>query len=143
MVVWALRMLEEQPQRRRRDRRHNWIGVENKWLATRYGLDAPYIRTPGGKRRPLAEDVAALIERLLPIARETGDEPFLAVFRPTDRFETGSDAQRRLYRESGNWETVVDHLAQHVTSELQAGAPLNFYEWSPRHERAGTAIVAV
>jgi carboxylate-amine ligase len=41
LVIWALRVLEEQPQRRRRDRRHNWIGVENKWLATRYGLEAP------------------------------------------------------------------------------------------------------
>src|SRR4029079_4244410 len=107
LVIWALRVLEEQPQRRRRDRRHNWIGVENRWLATRYGLEAPYIRTPGGKRRPLAEDVAALLERLLPIARETGDERFFAPFQPISGFETGSEAQRRLYRESGSWEAML------------------------------------
>jgi carboxylate-amine ligase len=123
LVLWALRVLEEQPRRRRHDRRHNWIGVENKWLATRYGLEAPYIRTPGGKRRPLAEDVAGLIERLLPIARETGDEPFLAAFRPIDRFETGSELQRRLYRESGSWEALMDHLAHRLTGELQAAGP--------------------
>jgi carboxylate-amine ligase len=122
LVIWALRTLEEQPRRRRRDRRHNWVGTENKWLATRYGLEAPYIRSPGGKRRPLAEDAAALIERLLPIARETGDEPFLAPFRPLDRFETGSALQRRLYRESGSWEALLDRLAQQLTGELDAAA---------------------
>ena len=123
LVIWALRVLAEQPQRRRRDRRHNWIGVENKWLATRYGLEAPYIRTPGGKRRPLAEDVAALIERLLPIARETGDEPFLAPFRPIDRFKTGSEFQRQFYRQSGSWEALMDHLAHRLTGELEAVGP--------------------
>lgn len=149
LVIWALRTLEEEPRRRRRDRRHNWIGVENKWLATRYGLKAPYIRTPGGKRRPLAEDVAALIERLLPIARESGDEPFLAALLPIDRFETGSERQRRLYRESGNLEFLMDHLTQQLTSELEAAAPLQGFERPPgeaavlRPERAGTAAGAV
>ncbi len=123
LVLWALRVLEEQPRRRRRDRRHNWIGVENKWLATRYGLQAPYIRSPGGRRRPLVEDMAALTERLLPIARETGDEPFLAPFRSVERFETGSEFQRRFHREFGSWEALLDHLALRLTRELEAGAP--------------------
>ena len=26
----------------------HWIAVENKWLATRYGLQALYVRTPSG-----------------------------------------------------------------------------------------------
>jgi carboxylate-amine ligase len=120
LVLWALRTLEEQPHRRRGNRRHNWIGTENKWLATRYGLEAPYIRSPGGKRRPLAEDVAALLERLLPIARETGDEPFLAPFRPLERFETGSELQRRFYRDTGSWEALLDRLAGRFTDELGA-----------------------
>ena len=44
--------------------RRQWVAVENKWLATRYGLGAMYIRTPGGKRRPLAYDLSELMERL-------------------------------------------------------------------------------
>ena len=45
--------------------------VENKWLATRHGLQALYIRTPSGKRRALAYELAQSIERLLPVARES------------------------------------------------------------------------
>ncbi len=73
MVVAALRLLTEKPHLSRGDTRRHWIAVENKWLATRYGLQAMYIRTPAGKRRPLAKDVSELVDRLMPIAREMGD----------------------------------------------------------------------
>ena len=56
LVVATQRLLEERPHLRRGDMRRHWIAVENKWLATRYGLGAMYIRTPGGKRRPLKQD---------------------------------------------------------------------------------------
>ncbi|MGE3809220.1 MAG: YbdK family carboxylate-amine ligase, partial [Gemmataceae bacterium] len=125
LVIWALRALDEQPRQLRRDRRHNWIGVENKWLATRYGLEAPYIRSPGGKRRPLSEEVARLIERLLPIAREIGDDEFLTPFRAIERFETGSEFQRRFYRQSGGWRALMHQLVSRLTGELGAEGSVN------------------
>jgi carboxylate-amine ligase len=133
LVIWALRVLEEQPERRRYDQRRNWIGVENKWLATRYGLAAPYIDKPDGTRRRLVEDTAELIERLLPIARETGDATFLAPFRSLHRFETGSERQRRLYRASGSWEVLMDHLVQDLTLELDAADAM--HRKGPRREQ--------
>jgi carboxylate-amine ligase len=91
LSIFGLRLLTEDPRARRGDIRRHWIAVENKWLATRYGLGATYIRTPSGKQRTLAHDLAELIERLLPIAREVGDEPYLAGLKPVDQIETGAD----------------------------------------------------
>jgi carboxylate-amine ligase len=110
LVISSLRLLEERPHLRTGDMRRHWIAVENKWLATRYGLAGMCIRTPGGRKRQLGQDVADLITRLLPIARQTGDHPFLAVFQPGDKFESGAARQRRIYRETGNWKAVVDDL---------------------------------
>jgi len=45
-------------------------------VATRYGLNAIYLRTPGGKRRPLATELDVLVNRLLPVAKDLGDERY-------------------------------------------------------------------
>jgi carboxylate-amine ligase len=119
LVIYSLRLLKERPQLRRGDMRRHWIAIENKWLATRHGLDAMYIRTPAGKRRPLAHDLADLIERLLPIARESDDHSFLTALQPIPRFETGTSRQRRLYRETGNWKTLTQDMTQRLAEELE------------------------
>jgi carboxylate-amine ligase len=119
LVVATERLLEERPHLRRGDMRRHWIAVENKWLATRYGLRAMYIRTPGGKRRPLVHDLKELVDRLLPIARETGDYPFLAALLPIDSFESGAARQRRVYRETGNWKSLTDDMTRRLSQELE------------------------
>src|SRR5262249_54649081 len=108
LVIATERLLEERPQLRRGDMRRHWIAVENKWLATRYGLGAMYIRTPAGKRRPLDHDLNELINRLLPIARETGEHSFLRSLQPADRLESGAERQRRLYRDTGSWKALIE-----------------------------------
>ncbi len=110
LVINSLRLLEEKPLSQRGDLRRHWIATENKWLATRYGLGASYIRTPAGKRRQLRQEVADLVERMMPIARETGDAPFLAKLTPMDTFENGAARQRRVYRDGGSWKAVTDDL---------------------------------
>ena len=122
LVVATQRLLEERPQLRRGDMRRNWIAVENKWLATRYGLAATYIRTPGGKRGPLMQDVNDLIQRLLPIARENGDDSYLAALLPIEQFESGADRQRRLYRDAGNWQPLIADMTERLSQELEAGS---------------------
>ncbi len=119
LVISAQRLLEERPHLRCGDIRRHWIAVENKWLATRYGLKAMYIRTPSGKRRPLAQDLSDLLTRMTPIARETGGYPFLAALIPTDKFESGADRQRRLYREHGSWPALIDDLTKRFADELK------------------------
>ncbi len=119
LVISAQRLLTERPLLRRGDIRRHWIAIENKWLATRYGLEAMYIRTPSGKRAPLAQDLSDLIGRLSPIARESGDYPFLAALLPVDKFESGADRQRRLYRETGSWPALVDDMTMRLAEELK------------------------
>lgn len=119
LVSFGLKLLENRPQLRRGDARRQWIAIENKWLATRYGLGAMYIRTPGGKRRGLAHDLSELVHRLEGVARDNGAYPFLAPFHNLDRYETGADRQRRLYRETGNWKAVIDDQKQRLAEELK------------------------
>jgi carboxylate-amine ligase len=120
LAVATQRLLVERPHLRRGDMRRHWIAVENKWLATRYGLGAMYIRTPGGKRRPLAHDLSELLARLLPVAREMGDDQFLEALGPVDKFESGAAWQRRLYREAGNWRTLVEQQTAQFARDLTA-----------------------
>jgi carboxylate-amine ligase len=120
LTVSGLRLLQERPRLRRGDIKRHWIAVENKWLATRYGLQAMYIRTPTGKRRPLVKDLTDLIDRLMPIAREFGDDKYLASLQPLSKLETGADQQRRVYREAGNWKALVDFMTKQLLHDLES-----------------------
>lgn len=119
LVVSSLRLLKERPHLVRGDMRRHWIAVENKWLATRYGLEAMYIRTPAGKRRRLAKDLAELVNRLMPIAQEMNDHTFLNAILPLDKFESGAARQRRLYRETGSWKALIDDATSRLVKELE------------------------
>jgi gamma-glutamyl:cysteine ligase YbdK (ATP-grasp superfamily) len=114
-----LRLLKERPRLRGGDIRRHWIAVENKWLATRYGLQAMYVRTPSGKRRALAHDVNELIGHLLPIAREVGEEMYLVKLTPVDKLETGAERQRKHFRDKGNWKALVDELVGQLLLDLE------------------------
>ncbi|HWY88395.1 MAG TPA: YbdK family carboxylate-amine ligase [Gemmataceae bacterium] len=120
LVISALRLIKERPRMLRGDLRRHWIAGENKWLATRYGLAAMYIRTPAGKRRLLKKDLAELIDKMTPIARETGDFPFFAPIQRLDAFESGSDQLRNLFRATGNWKGLTDHVVRRFADELES-----------------------
>ncbi len=120
LTIACLRLQEEHPGVRRGDIRRRWIALENKWLATRHGLQATYIRTPGGKRTALTHDLTQLIERLLPIAHEGGSESYLLALQPVDKLETGTDRQRRQFRETGNWKTLVEDMAGQLLKDLES-----------------------
>jgi glutamate---cysteine ligase / carboxylate-amine ligase len=110
LVISNLRLLSDQPHLCQGDMRLHLIAVENKWLATRYGLAGTFIGSPGGKKRQLGQEVDELINCLMPIARETGDHPFLAALQPMDKFESGAARQRRIYRGAGTWQAVIHDL---------------------------------
>lgn len=118
LVISCLRLLQDRPQLKRGDMRRHWIAIENKWLATRHGLTAMYIRTPAGKRRPLAKDVTEILERVTPIAQESGDDRYLAALDPKASFESGADRQRRIYRETGDWKAVIDDRTAQLAASL-------------------------
>lgn len=122
LVLDTTRRLEARPQLRPGDPRRAWIARENKWSATRHGLQGTYIRTLSGKRRSLAHDARELIERLLPIAGESGDDRFLRALMPCDERESGFERQRRIYRESGSFEAVTADQVASLEQELASVA---------------------
>jgi carboxylate-amine ligase len=119
LVINGKRLLEDRPRAQRGDRRREWITAENRWLAARYGLDAVYIRTPAGKRGQLQQEVSELLKRLQPIARESGDDVFLRGLEPLDKFESGAQRQRRLYRAGGDWRLLIQDAVQRLEQELK------------------------
>lgn len=47
-----------------------WINSENKWLASRYGLDAKIIVDDVGEPKPLRDEITNTIDKLLPLAHK-------------------------------------------------------------------------
>jgi carboxylate-amine ligase len=119
LVISTKQLLAESPEAQRSDRRREWINAESKWLAARYGLEAVYIRSVKGKRRALRQELAELIERMLPIARLSGDHTHLMKVLPIDKLETGADRQRRLYREHGEWQSLIRDSIERLAGELK------------------------
>ncbi len=64
-----------------------------------------------------------LVERLRPTARAAGEDRFLDVFADMDRYEVGADRQRRLYRQTGSWQAVIDDLKDRWARELDVLCP--------------------
>ena len=122
LIVWLSRGLDENPAVGRHFRPRHWLAIENRWLAIRYGLAAECVEL-NGDRRPLRQRIAELLERLEPVAHETGDAPFLAALEPVGGFECGSERQRRLRAESGGWGEVVRQLANDLAGELDVCRP--------------------
>ena len=50
----------------------DWVLRENKWRASRWGLDATLIRTQDGETQPLREQLAEIIDFLTPTAEKLG-----------------------------------------------------------------------
>lgn len=122
LVIESLRVLDGDPQLSKGDERLYWLAQGNRWLATRFGLNAKCTRRPGGKRAPLIDDMAELLDRTRPIAEEAGDWPFLADLQ-RQPLETGADRQRHIYRQSGAWQAVIDDMKHRWVQELDASTP--------------------
>jgi carboxylate-amine ligase len=119
MVIGAQRSLQEKDGEQVTDMHSYWIAAENKWLAARFGLEAQCIRTPRSKLHTLGEDIKRLLTLVRPIAKESGEEVFLDSIGPLAEFETGSERQRRVYRESGDWGVVVEDMKDRWAKELE------------------------
>ena len=64
--------------------------------------------------------MAELVEKLLPVARERGDDKYLAALRHPEKYETGADRQRKHFREHGDWKRLAMYLSEELARDLQA-----------------------
>ncbi len=92
---------------------------ENRWRATRDGLDAMLIDFDGGGERPARDMILELVDRCLPAAEVLGCVDELEGVERIVRHGNGADEQRRVFEETGSLYNVtrwlVDATAAHDT----------------------------
>jgi carboxylate-amine ligase len=92
---------------------HRILTTENKWLAARYGLEAPVMDLDTGKRNrvPIAQLVRRTLKELEPHARELGGDRELEGIRDILGRGNGSDRQLRVFNANRDIVEVVREIA--------------------------------
>ncbi len=93
---------------------HRMLTTENKWLAARYGLEAPIMDLATGRRNrvPVAQLVRRTLRDVEPHARELGSERELEGIREILSRGNGSDRQLRVWNANRDIVEVVREIAQ-------------------------------
>src|SRR5205085_9259816 len=93
---------------------HRILTTENKWLAARYGLEAPVMDLAGARRNRVA--VAQMIRKTLkmvePHARELGAADELAGIEDILRRGNGADRQLRVFNANRDIVEVAREIAE-------------------------------
>ncbi|HYX88062.1 MAG TPA: glutamate--cysteine ligase [Gaiellaceae bacterium] len=92
---------------------HRILTTENKWLAARYGLEAPVMDLATGRRNrvPVAQLVRRTLRELEPHARELGCDAELEGIREILSKGNGADRQRRIWNANRDILEVVREIA--------------------------------
>ena len=91
---------------------------ENKWRASRYGLDGSMIDFGKRSEVPTRELMGELLDFVDPVLDELGSRSELQTIRRIVAEGTGADRQLAVYRETGSMKEVVDHLIAETASGL-------------------------
>jgi carboxylate-amine ligase len=93
---------------------HRILTTENKWLAARYGLEAPVMDLVAGRRNrvPVAQLVRRTLRELEPHARELGCDAELEGISEILAKGNGSDRQRRIWNANRDIVEVVREIAE-------------------------------
>jgi carboxylate-amine ligase len=99
---------------------HRILTTENKWLAARYGLEAPIMDLETGHRNriPVAQLVRRTLKEIEPHARELGSERELEGIREILGRGNGADWQLRVY----NANRDVVEVAREIANATEAAA---------------------
>jgi carboxylate-amine ligase len=92
---------------------HRILTTENKWLAARYGLEAPVMDLASGRRNrvPVAHLIRRTLRDIEPHARELGSERELEGIREILAAGNGADRQRRVFNANRDIVEVVREIA--------------------------------
>ncbi|MFN2627335.1 MAG: carboxylate-amine ligase [Gaiellaceae bacterium] len=92
---------------------HRILTTENKWLAARYGLEAPVMDLATGRRNrtPVAQLVRRTLKDLEPHARELGSERELEGIHEILSRGNGADRQLRIFNANRDIVEVVQEIA--------------------------------
>ncbi len=92
---------------------HRMLVTENKWLAGRYGLEAPVMDLVTGRRNrvPVAQLIRRTLKEIEPHARELGSERELEGIREIVAHGNRADRQRRVFNANRDVVEVVREIA--------------------------------
>jgi glutamate---cysteine ligase / carboxylate-amine ligase len=94
-----------------------WVIRNNKWRATRYGLDAMLITDDGGSTAPLRDEIFELLRELEPVAWRLGCAEELAVADEVLQAGASYERQRAAHDSHGDLTSVVDALVTEFTED--------------------------
>jgi carboxylate-amine ligase len=99
---------------------HRILTTENKWLAARYGLEAPVMDLATGRRNrvPVAQLIRRNLRELEPHARELGAERELEGIGEILSRGNSADRQRRVF----NTNRDIVEVAGEIAEATEAGA---------------------
>ncbi len=102
---------------------HRILTTENKWLAGRYGLEAPVMDLTTGRRNrvPVAQLVRRTLRDLEPHARELGAERELDGIKDILARGNGADRQLRIFNANRDIVEVVAEIAK--ATEIREQVP--------------------
>jgi carboxylate-amine ligase len=92
---------------------HRILTTENKWLAGRYGLEAPLMDLATGRRNrvPIVQLIRRTLKEIEPHARELGSERELEGIEEILRTGNGADRQLRVFNANRDIVEVVSEIA--------------------------------
>jgi carboxylate-amine ligase len=92
---------------------HRILTTENKWLAGRYGLEAPLMDLATGRRNriPIAQLIRRTLKEIEPHARELGSERELEGIEEILRNGNGADRQLRVFNANRDIVEVASEIA--------------------------------
>ena len=103
---------------------HRELALENKWRASRHGIDAAFYDMEKRTNVPARALTRSLVEELRPVSQDLKCEAELLNVLEIVEGGTGSLHQRRVYEESGDFLNVVAYLIEGTrpaTAEAEEG----------------------
>ena len=103
---------------------HRILTTENKWLAARYGIEAPVMDLATGRRNrvPVAQLIRRSVKLAEPHARELGSEAELAGIEEIIRRGNGADRQLRVFNANRDIVEVVREIAELTEASAEVRA---------------------
>jgi carboxylate-amine ligase len=99
----------------------SWVVRDNKWRATRYGLDAIVITNAEGATAPLRDELYELFRMLQPVAERLGCASELQVVNEVLERGASYERQRAVMAAGGRLTNVVDALVTEFAEDRFVG----------------------
>ncbi len=96
-----------------------WIIKDNKWRATRWGLDADFIVDETGNQQSLKSAILETIDKLLPIGKELDcEDELIKLGDIVDNDEAPYQKQLRMYDETGDLNVVIENAVRQLKESV-------------------------